>query len=78
MCQEDVKAPLQNNNPSWQDVRSLAGLLTGLSSDQGVDQDVSSTWHLEWGKRGVKRADTGVRAERGQKEKMSLVTMDQP
>lgn len=36
MRQEDVKSPLQNNNSSWQDVRSLPELLTGLSSDQGM------------------------------------------
>lgn len=40
MRQEDVKSPLQNTNSSWQDVRSLPELLTGLSSDQGMGYGV--------------------------------------
>lgn len=42
VCREDVKSPLQNSNSSWQDVRSLVGLLTGLSSGKRMGLGSSS------------------------------------
>lgn len=53
LCQEDGKAPVQRNSSPGQDAGSLG---------------FSSTWPFELGRRGVKRAHGGVRAEREQRE----------